>query len=187
MAWADATIMGGGTLRIHKNTCLIHNKELIEKRLSEGRSKQPISLIVSNSIHSQHWPYFQQPIRRMLISANRDAQLTGYESLIIMKRNWKETLNTIHGKGIYKIVLLGGAKLIGSFFIDESIDELQLTFTPKIIGGECTWLPTNIINNNLKSTHSQYWLLSETKRLGNSELLVRYLKPSNPNLSINKS
>ena len=27
LAWADATLMGGETLRVHKNTCLIHEEE----------------------------------------------------------------------------------------------------------------------------------------------------------------
>tara|TARA_Y100001968_G_scaffold266413_1_gene255913 strand:+ start:13975 stop:14634 length:660 start_codon:yes stop_codon:yes gene_type:complete len=179
LAWADATIMGGGTLRTHQNTCLIHQKELIKQRLSAGKSKQPISLIVSNSKHSEDWIYFQQPIRRILISGQKKPKVFGYESIIQIKRHWKETLAELPQQGITKIVLLGGAKLIGSFFLDEVIDELQLTFTPQIIGGECTWLPTSLKNDQIKLNDENHWILKESKSLGNDEFLLRYFRTKN--------
>tara|TARA_Y100001968_G_C19365969_1_gene722519 strand:- start:124 stop:684 length:561 start_codon:yes stop_codon:yes gene_type:complete len=168
--------MGGGTLRSHQNTCLIHRKELIKKRLSEGRSEQPISFIVSNAKHSEDWAYFQQPIRRILISSQIKSKLFGYESVLSIKKNWEETLSELTQKGITKLVLLGGSKLISSFLLDDVIDELQITYTPHIIGGECTWFPTNINNCHLNLNDKNYWIIKETKLIGNNEFLIRYYK-----------
>ena len=45
LAWADACLIGAGTLRAHQCTCLIRNADLIDQRLREGRGEQPLSLI----------------------------------------------------------------------------------------------------------------------------------------------
>ena len=68
LAWSDATLIGGGTLRAHQNTCLIHNYELIKHRTSKGRSEQPIAIVISNQKDfCKDWPFFKQPIKRWLI------------------------------------------------------------------------------------------------------------------------
>ena len=45
LAWADACLIGAGTLRAHQCTCLIRNQTLVDQRLAAGRPAQPLSLI----------------------------------------------------------------------------------------------------------------------------------------------
>ena len=50
LAWSDGILMGGQTLRDHQSICVIKNKSLLKKRISEGKDEQPIALIASNQI-----------------------------------------------------------------------------------------------------------------------------------------
>ena len=178
LAWSDAIIMGGGTLRAHRNTCLIHKSNLIQERIKQGRQSQPISLVVSNQEnYSINWPFFKQPIKRWLISSNNHS--TGYERLIPMHKNWSETLSKLSEEGLSRLVLLGGAKLVSSFLKEDQIDELQLTFTPKLIGGDQSWIPIekDLLPSQLSNFNS--WRLKETKILVNSELLLIYVRIRN--------
>tara|TARA_Y100001968_G_scaffold64102_1_gene54855 strand:- start:643 stop:1314 length:672 start_codon:yes stop_codon:yes gene_type:complete len=181
LAWADATLMGGETLRIHKNTCLIHQKKLIQRRLLEKKPEQPISLIVSNTNnHTLDFPFFQQPINRWLISSIKSLEeknlSKGYDRLIHCKPKWAETLSEISKIGLKNIVVLGGSKLIGSLLKEDQIDELQLTLTPKILGGEYSWIPNNLNDLPKHFSRSNSWVLQETKIVGNNEIMLRYYK-----------
>ena len=71
LAWADGILIGARTIRIHRNTCLIHDKELIRRRLVENRSSQPITIITSKKQKfDKDLPFFKQPIKRWIITPN---------------------------------------------------------------------------------------------------------------------
>ena len=59
LAWSAATLMGRTTLSLHQSTCLIHDKQLINRRRKEGKPDQPRSLIVrkQGSINNS-WIFF---------------------------------------------------------------------------------------------------------------------------------
>ena len=70
LAWADACLIGAGTLRAHQCTCLIRDADLLETRRGADRSAQPIAIVVSRSSgFSLDWPFFQQPLERWLLSS----------------------------------------------------------------------------------------------------------------------
>ena len=181
LAWADATLMGSNTLRKHQSTCLIYKEELINQRIKNKRSKQPICIVISNRInHNLNWPFFKQPIKRWLISsASKEKNLFNpkyYENIIHTKDNWSETMSELFNAGLKKIVVLGGAELIGSLLIENQIDELQLTITPKILGGNYSWVPHNLKDLPIELSQPNTWLLKETKTLEENELMLRYHK-----------
>ncbi len=179
LAWADATMIGGGTLRAHKNTCLIKDLSLINKRSLEGRSKQPISIVVSNQKKfPTNWPYFQQPIDRWILTKKvsniKNTPPIGYSRQIDLKPGWSETLKDLYEQGLSRLVLLGGAELVGSFLKDDQIDELQLTLTPKVIGGSHSWVPQNLSNLPRELATPEAWELSKFKKLSGNELMLNY-------------
>ena len=97
LAWADGVLIGGQTLRDHQSICLIHDEKLIQKRISEGREKQPIALVVSNQTsHPSIWPFFQQPIQRWLLQNtevfNKNSIPNGYHKKINLSDNWFKSL-----------------------------------------------------------------------------------------------
>ncbi len=184
LAWADGTLMGDKTLRTHKSTCLIKQSDLLEKRTLEGRSKQPISIILSKgNSHSNNWTFFKQPVERWLLRSIQsdliDEQLAapqGYDRQLTFTGDWNLTLSRLTELGISRVAILGGAKLSNSLLHADLVDELQLTITPRILGGFHTWIPMS--NSDLPFTiaASEAWLLVENKPIGQNELMVRYLR-----------
>ena len=179
LAWADCTLIGAETIRKHENTCLIHDQELISERIIQGRTKQPVSIIVSKkNDFNQSWEFFNQPINRWLLtpSKNKYSQnyYQGFERVIPMKNNWTKTLHQIGKLGFLKIVLLGGAKLALSLLSEDKVDELQLTFIPRLIGGNKTWVPLEARSLHLQNNNA--WDLKKSQHLGNNELMIKYIR-----------
>ena len=185
LAWSDGALMGGQTLRDHRSICIIKNKNLIKKRISKGQNEQPISLIASNQIdYPINWLFFKQPVQRWLLQKydKRTESLLpiGFHKRINLKLRWRDSLNDLNQKGISKIVLLGGAKLISSFLIEDLINELQITITPHLLGGNYCWVSSRIKNMNKIMNSGNNWILKESKKLGSNELLIRYFRNNYP-------
>ena len=180
LAWADAVLIGAGTLRAHQCSCLIHNPDLLEQRRSAGRSDQPLAVVVSRSPDfSQDWLFFRQPLRRWLLSDGPDQP--GFEARLEPAPNWCLTLQRLADHQLTRVVLLGGAGLTASMLQEDCIDELQLTLTPRLLGGAECWLPVSGPHHAVPSAavppalqSSQGWSLDEVLPLGGDELLVRY-------------
>ncbi len=181
LSWCDGALMGGGTLRSHKSTCLIHNKNLINERLLNGKSSQPVSLIMSNKYnYPLDWPYFRQPLQRWIISSNysykNQSVPDGYEKHIEFTKTISDLLQKLGNAGLSKLVILGGAQIAGIFLKADVIDDIQLTITPKIIGGEFTWIPKNLKDIPLSLSNSNAWKIEHLKVLEDNELSLHYLR-----------
>ena len=175
----DATLFGSGTLKAHQSTFLIRKKHFLKKR-QEISVNQPISIIAGNSENfSKSWRYFNQPIRRWLISSNRNIKdsKVNFDKILFYENSWLHTLNILKKEGIKKIALLGGAKLIESFFKEDLIDEIKITICPKLIGGQYTWIPFKEKNEILNFENR--WKIKMTKVLKTSEVFIHYAKKTN--------
>jgi len=172
----DATLFGSGTLRAHQSTFLVRKKHFFKKR-HEISVNQPISIITGNSKNfSKSWNYFNQPIRRWLISSDRNIKDSevNFDKTIIYQNSWLNTLNILKNEGIKRIALLGGAKLIESFFKEDLIDEIKITICPKVIGGQYTWIPFK--EKNEIYNFENRWKIKMTKVLKTSEVFMHYTK-----------
>ena len=175
----DATLFGSGTLKAHQSTFLIRKNHFLKNR-QEISANQPISVIAGNSENfSKNWRYFKQPIRRWLISSNRiikDSKVN-FDKILFYENSWLHTLNILKKEGIKRIALLGGAKLIESFFKEDLIDEIKITICPKLIGGQYTWIPFKEKNEILNFENR--WKIKMTKVLKTSEVFIHYAKKIN--------
>ena len=174
----DATLFGSGTLKAHQSTFLIRKKHFLKNR-KEISVDQPISIIAGNSKNfSKNWSYFNQPIRRWLISSDINIKDTkvNFDKTIFYQNSWLFTLNILKKEGIKKIALLGGAKLVESFFKEDLIDEIKITICPKIIGGQYTWIPFK--KNKEIFNFENRWKIETTKVLKTSEVFMHYTKKS---------
>tara|TARA_Y100000766_G_scaffold249818_1_gene232486 strand:- start:623 stop:1300 length:678 start_codon:yes stop_codon:yes gene_type:complete len=181
LAWSDGILMGGQTLRDHQSICIIRNKDLIKKRTASGKNEQPIALLASNQIDfPTNWLFFKQPIQRWLLQKpdkkNEIMLPIGFDKKINLKFTWRDSLDNLYQQGISKIVLLGGANLISSFLLEDIIDELQITVTPHLLGGDYCWVSSKIKRLNKIMNQENNWILKESKNLGNNELLIRYFR-----------
>ncbi len=181
LAWADACLIGRKTLFIHQNTCLIHDQKLIEHRVTHGRNEQPISIIVSQkNIFSENWHFFRQPVERWLLTPclqqNKNIIPKEFKKIISMDNTWDLTLNKLKDEGLSRIAVLGGAQLATSLLNSDQIDELQLTLTPKIIGGIHNWIPSSAKDMPDTLATKDAWNLSEVTTLSENEIMLRYLR-----------
>jgi len=175
----DATLFGSGTLKVHQSTFLIRKKNFLKNR-QEISVNQPISIIAGNSENfSKSWRYFNQPIRRWLISSNRNIKdsKVNFDKILFYENSWLHTLNILKKEGIKKIALLGGAKLIESFFKEDLIDEIKITICPKLIGGQYTWIPFKEKNEIINFKNR--WKIKMTKVFNSSEVFIHYAKKAN--------
>ena len=181
LLWSDALLVGGQTLRDHQSICLIKNAKLLKQRISEGKNSQPISLVVSNQKdYPSDWSFFQQPIQRWQLRNETNYSERNikkrFHKIIHLKSTWLESLEILRQEGLSKLSLLGGANLIRSFLLEDLIDELQITITPKLLGGKYSWVSSKINNLERIMNEKIQWSLIESKDLGNSELLLRYYR-----------
>ena len=174
----DATLFGSGTLKAHQSTFLIRKKHFLKSR-QKISVNQPISIIAGNSKNfSQSWSYFKQPIRKWLISSDRNIKdsKVNFDKILFFENSWLQTLNILKKVGIKRIALLGGAKLIESFFKEDLIDEIKITICPKLIGGQYTWIPFE--EKNEIFNFDNRWKIKMTKVLKTSEVFIHYKKRS---------
>ena len=181
LAWSDGILMGGQTLRDHQSICIIKNKKLLKQRTLKGKNKQPIALIASNQIDFPgNWLFFKQPIQRWLLQKeakkNKNQLPNGFHKRINLKFKWRDSLDEFNHQGLSKIVLLGGANLISAFLKEDLINELQITITPHLLGGSYCWVSSKLNNLNKILNGCDNWVLKESKKLGNNELLIRYVR-----------
>ena len=113
-----------------------------------------------------------------MISSDRKIQNSkvNFDKIFFYDNSWLSTLNILKKEGIKRIALLGGAKLIESFFKEDLIDEIKVTICPKIIGGEYTWMPLKEEKNFFNFENR--WKIKMTKVLKTSEVFIHYTKKS---------
>ena len=165
----DATLFGSGTLKSHKCNFLV--KEYNKLGDLEISKKQPISIVAGNpSKFSYSWHFFNQPLTRWLLNSNPHniKANKNFDKQFNFNNNWNYILGLFKKEGIENIALLGGAKLIHSFSLENLIDEIKITITPKIIGGEYTWIP---VNEKIEVFNTkQRWKINAVKQLKTNEI-----------------
>ncbi len=185
LAWSDCALLGGNTLRVHRTTCLIRSPDLLNKRVLDGRSEQPIALLASNWQEKDlDFPFFQQPLKRWLIKNSnlafdscRDSfSQEGFDRVLPFLGTWSSTLDSLASLGLDRILLLGGASLAAAFLKEDLIDELQLTIAPIVIGGEHTWIPFEDLGLPRVLSDRGAWILQSNESLEDGDLLIRYFR-----------
>ncbi|MFL0760550.1 MAG: RibD family protein [Prochlorococcus sp.] len=195
LAWADGVLIGAGTLRVHQSTCLIHDQDLLDQRMSAGRSAQPTAVVVSRQQwYSAEMPFFQQPIERWLLSPDQlsaegfkdPLPPVGYQRQLLFEQDWVQVLNRLAELGLSRVVLLGGAQLALSLLQADVVDELQLTLTPKLLGGMHTWVPHQVGGLPEGLWEAESWQLQAVEPLADNELLLSYIRNCSPSNNCNK-
>ena len=173
LAWADACLIGAGTLRAHQCTCLIRNPQLLEQRLQEGRPQQPAAVVVSRSLgFSRTWQFFDQPLQRWLLAPAPMHQ--GFDRWFPLAPTWPERLQALGAAGIQRLVLLGGAQLTADLLAADCVDALQLTVVPQLLGGPFSWLPLTDSPLPASLVQPGAWQSDGVEDLGHGEWLLRY-------------
>lgn len=187
LAWADACLIGAGTLRAHHCTCLIRDPELLARRAEAGRPPQPTAIVVTSGLTPQFpssWGFFRQPLTRWLLCAATpppgSACAGGFERVLAPAASWELTLQSLAAQGLSRIVLLGGAQLAASCLNEDAVDALQLTLTPRVLGGVHGWIPFAEEGLAAAVSAPDAWVLQGADVLQGDELVVRYRRRGRP-------
>ncbi|QNJ20925.1 5-amino-6-(5-phosphoribosylamino)uracil reductase [Synechococcus sp. A18-25c] len=174
LAWSDAVLVGAGTLRAHRCSCLIRATDLLQQRITATRCPQPVAVVVSRTGEFPlEWPFFQQPFERHLLTP-MGLVTPGFQAGHRLTPSWQDTLNRLGAQGWTQLLLLGGSQLCQSLLAQDVVDELQLTLCPRVLGGPFSWLPANgsLLPDSLMEAGA--WHLHELRDLGANEVLVHY-------------
>ena len=175
LAWADACLVGAGTLRVHGSTCLIYGEDLLRQRRRQQRSSQPHLVVVSR----QGWldgalPVFQQPVERWWLAPGQKQveRVPPWFRGAVPLPHWRALPQTMARRGWQRLVVLGGARLATTLLAHDLLHELHLTTCPRLLGGGRLWLEDGVaIPPNL-------WRLVESRPLGDGEWLCRWRRQS---------
>lgn len=197
VAAADAVLFGAGTLRAYGTTITVSHPDLLEHRTQEGKPAQPIHIVITHSANlNPEIRFFQQPIKRWLLTTNTGAN------------SWKERLRTVPARGksltqedspgferilvfetvqgkvdittalkhlvtidIARLVILGGGALVAAMLELDLIDELWLTVCPLILGGAIA--PTPVAGQGFLAEFAPKLQLLEVKTV-EQEVFLHY-------------
>ena len=140
LAWADACLVGAGTLRSHGSTCLIHGQDLLEQRRQQQRVASTGSgcCVTPRSSWIRDMALFRQPLRRWWLapglSCGPACLPRGFNGCIPLSQ-WPLLPSQLQRRGWCRVVVLGGAQLASTLLAFDLLDELQLTVCPCLLGG----------------------------------------------------
>ncbi len=176
VAQADGVLFGTGMLQAYGTTMPVRQPELLAQRRLARKPDQPVQILCSRRGQFQsEWRFFQQAIPRWLLvaeGAEVDESLPfdrifRYSEAIV----WPEILKQLAELGLTKIVVLGGAELVGTLLEANCLDYLWLTVCPVLIGGRDA--PTPIDGKGLSYLQMPQLELLESQIIG-SEIFLHY-------------
>ncbi|MDZ8051720.1 MAG: RibD family protein [Aulosira sp. ZfuVER01] len=145
IAASDAVLFGAGTLRAYGTTLTVSHPTLLQRRTQEGKSTQPVHIVITQSANlNPEIHFFQQPIKRWLLTTTVGALSwqgqSEFDQILVFetpkgKIDTPAALKHLVSLHITRLVVLGGGELVASMLELDLIDELWLTVCPLILGG----------------------------------------------------
>ncbi|MDS3861345.1 RibD family protein [Thermosynechococcaceae cyanobacterium BACA0444] len=191
VAQADGVIFGAATLRSGGTAMRVQREFLIQARLAQGKSAQPIQIVCSQSGKiDPNLRFFQQPIPRYLLTTKAGAR-AWLDQDNLDQDNFAQVLSPttsddqidlvaayeqLHGLGIKKLAVLGGGVLIASLLAAGLIDEWWVTLCPLVLGG--TMAATPVAGLGFSVADAPRFQLVQSKQIGD-ELFLHYQVKSN--------
>jgi riboflavin-specific deaminase-like protein len=140
---ADAVMVGAGTVRQERYGRVVKSEELRQKRIDEGLVPDPVAVIVSARLDlAADLPILNEPEQRVVIATGSDATLPGLGAQVEYVRSGDDLprlmahLDEAHG--VRTVLCEGGPTLNSHLFAADLVDELFLSFSPKVLGGAAT-------------------------------------------------
>ncbi len=139
----DAVMAGTGTLRCETYGRIIGKAERRRRRLDRGLPAEPLACIMSRSGNvPRDIPLLAEPEARVAVFTTGEFDLTGIAAQVevVRLRTDELTSTTVLRRlrtdhGVRSLLCEGGPTLFASLLADGLIDELFLTFAPKLAGG----------------------------------------------------
>lgn len=128
-AHADAIVVGAGTVRAD------------DPRLTNrgGRGRQPLRVVVCGRRPLPHRARIVHDGRPVLLAAPEGFRAPKGAEVLTCGRGRRvqprQLLRKLHARGLERILVEGGAELLGSLFDRDLVDQVCVFVAPKIVGG----------------------------------------------------
>jgi 2,5-diamino-6-(ribosylamino)-4(3H)-pyrimidinone 5'-phosphate reductase len=134
-AEADVVMHGAGTVRADPLSARVP-PELVEQRIAQGLSPQPLGAIVTRSGNlPPHHPYYDSATV-IYITSERPVGIEVPTVEVCRVGTVGEAVDDLAHRGARRILCEGGPTLNSALFAAGLIDEIFLTVAPKLVGGE---------------------------------------------------
>jgi len=176
----DAVIVGAGTVRHDGFPVLVRDAAVRRARVARGRPPHPLNVVLSRSLDLPvARDIFRRPDTEKVIFTSslaprarvqRFARIA--EVVVLRGRTVKPAavLRELGARGMKNVLLEGGGELHFAFAREHLVDEIYVTITPRLIGGDAPSLLDG--RGFLKKDHLELELVSH-RRIGD-ELFLRY-------------
>lgn len=144
-ASVDAVMAGAGTVRVERYGRIIPDAQTRRRRVSRGLSEEPLACIVSGRLSlAPDTPLLAEPAARVVVVTPSDSSLPETPAQLDYVRASRDGLldlpaamAELSGRFAVRTLLCeGGPHLNGQLLLAGMVDELFLSFSPKLAGGE---------------------------------------------------
>ena len=140
---ADAVMVGAGTVREERYGRMTKTDELRLKRVNEGLVPDPLAVVVSGRLDlPPDLPLLNDPEQRVVIATGSEDELPGLKGDVEYVRTGDDLprlMSYLHEThGVRSVLCEGGPTLNSFLFAADLVDELFLSFSPKVLGGAAT-------------------------------------------------
>jgi 2,5-diamino-6-(ribosylamino)-4(3H)-pyrimidinone 5'-phosphate reductase len=189
-ARADAVLVGGHTLLREDPRLTVHDRALIEERVSSGRSAQPMKIGIVSHIgapgQADALPSDSHFLRdgggqvimctTTRTSANAIDWLEAQGAMVVVHGNDRvdlvETLAGLPGVGVDRLMVEGGGTIVAALLAAGLVDEFQFAIAPLIFGGESA--PSPVGGDGLSAEDALPLSLTEAVTTDDGYVVVRY-------------
>jgi len=180
----DAVIVGAGTVRHDGYPILVRDAAVRRSRMARGLPPHPVNVVMSRSLDVPlNRPFFRRPDTERIVFTRRAAPAARVrrvekvaEVVALPGRTLSPTavLGELYRRGMRNVLLEGGGELHFAFAKERVVDEVYVTITPRLIGGDAPSLLDG--KGFLKADHVELELVSH-RRVGNELFLHYRVKP----------
>jgi riboflavin-specific deaminase-like protein len=139
----DAVMVGAGTIRAERYGRIVADGEARRQRELEGLGPDPLAVIVSGGLDLPFdAPIFTCGSGEVLVFTNSDRSAPKTETPLEIERiegpiRIDRVLGHLRKRcGVRAVLCEGGPRLFGQLEAADAVDELFLTISPKLVGGE---------------------------------------------------
>jgi riboflavin biosynthesis pyrimidine reductase len=136
---ADAVMAGASTMQIERYGPVIRDAEMRAWRLSQGLSDQPPAVIFTRSAIDPGLPLLADPDSHVIVAGPVVVELEGAAARVdrIVAPTLAGCLTELHDRFAVRVVICeGGPRLAAALAAEHVLDELFLSVSPQLVGGE---------------------------------------------------
>ncbi len=143
-AECDAIFVGAETIRKDNPKLLVRSEKRKKQRLEKGFSESPIKVTITSSGNlSSEYNFFKMGNVNRIVFCNKNKtknlkkKLSDVAEIVecpSFATNLQFMLDYLYQKGIRKLLIEGGSRIITSFIENNLVDELQVSIAPFFVG-----------------------------------------------------